>query len=75
MLPGAACGAVTPGAGVRFAWWLRWPLRGDDRVEFCADQVLVGAQQVEELLVHGRRAVSGVAVWDVEHDRHLELRR
>ena len=66
-MPGSAWASLGVGAAVWFArWWAR-PFRGDDRVELGPQQVLIGAEQLKELLVRAPRGSQAVGVQDLGH--------
>jgi hypothetical protein len=52
-----------------------WPFRGDDRVELGVDQVVVGQQQSEELLLGAAGVIRAVGWTDLRHDDHRSVRR
>jgi hypothetical protein len=52
-LPGSAWALLGVGATGWFGWWWARPFRGDDRGELGPQQVLIGAEHLQELLLRG----------------------
>jgi hypothetical protein len=74
-LPAPAGASLAASATVWFGRWRAGPLRGDDRVELRLQQVLVGAEQLNELLGGGPRGIHAVAAQDLRHHSDLVFRR
>jgi len=54
---------------------LAWPFRDDDRAELGLDQIVVGQQQIQKLLL-GAACRIGAAGWtDLLHHDHPSVRR
>jgi len=51
------------------------PFRGDDRVEHGLEQVVVGQQQIEELLLGAASVIGAVRYPDLGHHDHRRVRR
>jgi len=65
--------AADASAGQVGGW--AWPFRGDEGVELGLEQVVVGQQQIEELLL-GATCVIGAVGWtDLRHRHHRSVRR
>jgi len=54
-------------ASVRGVWWRRGPFRGNDRVELGPQQLLIGQQQIQELLLGAARVIDPAATTDLGH--------
>jgi hypothetical protein len=68
--PCTAWTSLGTGASARPARWLTRPFRGDDRVELRPEQVLVGQQQIEELLIGAAGGLEAVRLQGRGHDDH-----
>jgi hypothetical protein len=69
-LPGSVGPSRSAGAVVRVGRGRAGPFRGDDGVELGPQQLLISAQQLNELLVRARRGIHAVGVQDPGHYSH-----
>jgi hypothetical protein len=58
------------GASARPVRWLTRPFRGDDRVELSPEQILVGQEQIEELLVGAADGLEAARMQGRGHEDH-----